>query len=81
MHATDSRPEANPAVKLKVNEFYALASKKGAHRLSERAALCGVHRATLDRWLKGAVPSLGVAIQVAKNLGAKVEDIWEGVPS
>lgn len=77
MHATDSRSEATQ-VRLKVDAFNALAGEKGATSPEDQAVLCGVHRATLYRWLAGAAPTLALALQVAKALDAKVEDIWEG---
>lgn len=79
MKATESRPEANVQVRLKVAEFDQLTSQLGAHDVDDRAALIGVHRATLYRWISGTAPSLAVAMQVAKRLDAKVEDIWEDV--
>ncbi len=81
MQATESRPDATPQVQLKVDRFNELTAKRGAVSPEDQAALCGVHRATLYRWLGGAAPTLAMAMQVASNLGAKVEDIWEGVPS
>lgn len=79
MNATESRPEANPQVRLKVAAFDQLTSQRGAHDVDDQAALIGVHRATLYRWIAGTAPSLAVAMQVAKTLDAKVEDIWEGI--
>jgi DNA-binding XRE family transcriptional regulator len=78
MYATDSRFEAIQ-VRLKVEAFNSLTAEKGATSPDDQAALCGVHRATLYRWLAGASPTLALALQVAKALDASVEDIWEGV--
>lgn len=78
MHATDSRSEATSQVRLKVDAFNALTAEKGATSPEDQAVLCGVHRATMYRWLAGAAPTLALALQVAKALDARVEDIWEG---
>lgn len=62
---------------LDVALFDRLTAARGAHTIDEKAALCGMHRATLFAWRAGpADPALSVATTIAAQLGVKVERLF-----
>ncbi|GLY21655.1 hypothetical protein Misp04_13870 [Micromonospora sp. NBRC 101691] len=55
-----------------------LLADKGVSGTTASADFLGVHRSVFDRWMgQKILPSLPVALRIARRLGVKVEDLVE----
>lgn len=59
-----------------------LLADKGVTGKTAAAEFLGVHRSVFDRWMgQKILPSLPVAVRIARRLGVKVEDLVEENPT
>lgn len=73
--ATD-KPEP---VRLRVEEYRALATARGYTTVTALARLHGIGRDRLHDLMNGQTPNLPTAMRMAADLGTQVEVIWERI--
>lgn len=76
-----SRGTDTPSIRLNRAVFEQLCAERNATTEDQRAALVGVDRGTIRRWIKGDVsPLLTAARHTAKRLGTTVDELWKDDP-
>jgi DNA-binding XRE family transcriptional regulator len=81
MDANSGRSDATD-VKLNRTRITELLADKGVTGKTAAAEFLGVHRSVFDRWMgQKILPSLPVAVRIARRLGVKVEDLVEENPT
>ncbi|WDZ87227.1 helix-turn-helix transcriptional regulator [Micromonospora cathayae] len=77
MDANSGRSDATD-VKLNRTRITQLLADKGVTGKTAAADFLGVHRSVFDRWMAQKIlPSLPVAVRIARRLGVTVEDLVE----
>lgn len=77
MDANNGRSEATD-VQLNRTRITELLAAKGVTGKTASADFLGVHRSVFDRWMgQKILPSLPVAVRIARRLGVRVEDLVE----